>query len=273
MTRRRLFSWNVNGLRACARKGFLEWLDDARPDILGLQEVRALPEQLNEAGPAPAERLRGTPGCTPPKRKGYSGVALYSPGSAPASVVLRRPRRGPVRRARAGPIVADYGDFLFYTGYFPQWRSTTSARVPYKLEFSEAVLRHAEAQTPRGPHHRHLRRRQHRPRGDRPRQPEVATRKNTGFLPEERAWVTRLARPRLHRRLPPQRHPERDRRTTPGWTNRPGVRERNVGWRIDYFFIVVRGPRAAKVVERTPSTPTSSAADHCPIALELDLSS
>jgi exodeoxyribonuclease-3 len=76
MTRRRLFSWNVNGIRACARKGFLDWLNKARPDILGLQEVQGLPEQLNEEG---LRQPRAGRGCITirPKSKGYSGVALY----------------------------------------------------------------------------------------------------------------------------------------------------------------------------------------------------
>ena len=71
----RLFSWNVNGIRACGRKGFLDWLEAAKPDILGLQETRALPEQLEEP-------LRNPDGYQvhfhPAEKKGYSGVGLYS---------------------------------------------------------------------------------------------------------------------------------------------------------------------------------------------------
>jgi len=71
----RLMSWNVNGLRACGRKGFAGWLAEARPDVLGLQEVRALPAQLSS-------ELRGPAGYQahffPAERKGYSGVALFS---------------------------------------------------------------------------------------------------------------------------------------------------------------------------------------------------
>ena len=140
----RLFSWNVNGLRACGRKGFLDWLHEARPDVLGLQEVRALPEQLDEP-------LREPEGYAahffPAERKGYSGVGLFT-SVEPESVTL-----GGLDEERFDSegrlIIADYGDFLFYTGYFPNGGHDLK-RVPYKLDFSEAVLQHAEAQRKQG---------------------------------------------------------------------------------------------------------------------------
>jgi hypothetical protein len=135
----RLFSWNVNGIRACWRKGFLDWLAEARPDVLGLQETRALPEQLESD-------LLHPDGYQvhyhPAERKGYSGVALYT-RSEPESVVLGGLDE-PAFDDEGRLIIADYGDFLFYTGYFPNGGNDLS-RVPYKLEFSEAVLQHAES--------------------------------------------------------------------------------------------------------------------------------
>jgi exodeoxyribonuclease-3 len=255
----RLFSWNVNGLRACARKGFLEWLAAARPDILGLQETRALPEQLDAAvlNPDGYHTL-----LHPAERKGYSGVGLYS-RTAPASVSLGA--LGEDRFNSEGRlIVADFGDFLFYTGYFPNGGHDLS-RVPYKLDFSEAVLQHAEKQRAEG-----------RPVvicGDvntaheeidlaNPR----SNRKNTGFLPEERAWVTRLLD---HGYIDVFRHLHPD---EPGhytwWSNRPGVRERNVGWRIDYFFV---SPDLMDRVVDAKIHPQVMGSDHCPIELVLRL--
>ena len=71
----KLYSWNVNGIRAAQKKGFLDWLHKTQPDILGLQETKASPDQLDEA-------LRTPPGYhtywASAGRKGYSGVALYS---------------------------------------------------------------------------------------------------------------------------------------------------------------------------------------------------
>ena len=135
-------TWNVNGIRACGRKGFLDWLGDAKPDVLGLQETRALPEQL-EADLLQPDGYQVH--FNPAERKGYSGVALYS-RLEPESIILRgldEPRFDDEGRL----IIADYGDFLFYTGYFPNGGNDLS-RVPFKLEFSEAVLQHAEAQRP-----------------------------------------------------------------------------------------------------------------------------
>jgi exodeoxyribonuclease-3 len=253
----RLFSWNVNGIRACGRKGFVDWLKKARPDILGLQETRALPEQLEEG-------LRQPKGYEvhyhPAEKKGYSGVALYS-RVAPESVVL-----GGLDEERFDSegrlIIADYGDFLFYTGYFPNGGNDLS-RVPYKLEFSEAVLQHAEAQRRKG--------RSIVICGDvNTAHEEIdlanpkSNQKNTGFLPEEREWVTRLV-DHGYIDIFRKRNPELTGAYT-WWSNRKGVRERNVGWRIDYFFI--SPDLEEKVVDaRIHSDVLGS--DHCPIELEL----
>ncbi len=253
----RLFSWNVNGLRACGRKGFLDWLAEAQPDVLGLQETRALPDQLDE-------ELRDPDGYRthfhPAERKGYSGVALYT-RIAPESVVLgglEEPRFDDEGRL----IIADYGDFLFYTGYFPNGGADLS-RVPYKLEFSDAVLQHAEAQRRDG--------RSVVICGDvNTAHQEIdlanpkSNQKNTGFLPEERAWVSRFldhGYVDIFRKL----HPGEEGLYT-WWSNRPGVRERNVGWRIDYFFI---SPELESRVVSARLHPQVMGSDHCPIELEL----
>ena len=253
----RLFSWNVNGIRACGRKGFLDWLATVQPNILGLQETRALPEQLEE-------ELRQPDGYQvsfhPAERKGYSGVALYTKNE-PQSISLGgldEPRFDDEGRL----IIADYGDFLFYTGYFPNGGSDLS-RVPFKLEFSEAVLQHAEAQRKAG--------RSIVICGDLNTAHEEidlanpkSNQKNTGFLPEERAWLSRLIDHGyidIFRHL----HPGEEGRYT-WWSNRAGVRERNVGWRIDYFFI---SPDLEDRVVAARIHSDVMGSDHCPIELEL----
>ncbi len=252
-----LYSWNVNGIRACGRKGFLDWLAAAKPDVLGLQETRALPEQLEDA-------LLNPKGYSvhynPAEKKGYSGVALYS-RLDPDSVIL-----GGLNEERFNSegrlIIADYGDFLFYTGYFPNGGNDLS-RVPYKLDFSEAVLQHAEKQRKKG--------RSIVICGDvNTAHEEIdlanpkSNKKNTGFLPEERAWVSRLidhGYMDIFRKL----HPEETGRYT-WWSNRGDVRARNIGWRIDYFFI------SADLEEKVVAArihPDVMGSDHCPIELEL----
>jgi len=253
----RLISWNVNGLRACARKGFLSWLSRERPDVVALQEVRALPEQLSPD-------IRRPEGYSahwhPATRKGYSGVGLLST-EAPLSVennVLGEPRFDCEGRL----IVSDHGDFLLYSTYFPNGGHDLS-RVPFKLEFSEAVLQHAEQARAAGRSviicgdvntaHEEI---------------DLANPRsnagNTGFLPEERAWVSRVLDHGwldIFRTL----HPGEAGHYT-WWSNRRGVRERNVGWRIDYFFV---SPELADRVIAARHLTDVLGSDHCPIELVL----
>jgi len=250
-------SWNVNGLRACARKGFLSWLGETQPDILGLQEVRALPEQLDE------EVLKPEGYSTwlhPAEKKGYSGVALYS-RIQPESISIGGLEEDRFQ-SEGRLIIADYGDFLFYTGYFPNGGRDLS-RVPYKLDFSEAVLQHAEEQRKRG--------RSIIICGDvNTAHEEIdlanpkTNRKNTGFLPEERAWLSRFLD---HGYLDIFRmeHPGETGHYT-WWSNRAGARSRNIGWRIDYFFI---SPELEDKVVSIRHHPDVMGSDHCPIELEL----
>jgi len=253
----RLFSWNVNGLRACLKKGFADWLASEQPDVLGLQETRVLPEQLE---PAVLEPDGYTTWLHPAEKKGYSGTGLWSKVE-PESVVLGG--LGEERFDSEGRlIIADYGSFLFYTGYFPNGGNDLS-RVPYKLDFSEAVLQHAEAQRKQG--------RSIVICGDvNTAHEEIdlanpkSNVKNTGFLPEERAWVSRFIE---HGYVDIFRHrnPEQTGAYS-WWSNRKGVRERNVGWRIDYFFI------SDDLVDRVVDARIHAdvmGSDHCPISLEL----
>lgn len=253
----RLFSWNVNGLRACARKGFLSWLAEARPDILSLNEVRALPEQLPPEVRAP-EGYHAF--WHPAARKGYSGVGLLT-RNPPASVTPGG-LGDPAFDEEGRLIISDHGDFLLYTVYFPNGGNDLS-RVPYKLSFSEAVLQHAEKNRAEGRSiiicgdvntaHREI---------------DLANpktnQKNSGFLPEERAWVSRLldhGYVDIFREL----HPGEAGRYT-WWSNRKGVRERNIGWRIDYYLI---SPDLRGRVVAARHHPRVMGSDHCPIELEL----
>lgn len=253
----RLVTWNVNGLRACSRKGFADWLAVARPDVVALQEIRARPDQL------PPE-VASPPGYDavwhPAARPGYSGVGLLS-RATPRRVTpdaLGDPRFDDEGRL----LLSDHGPFLLYNGYHPNG-GRDLARVPFKLEFSEAVLRHAMAQRTAGRSvvlcgdfntaHREIDLANPR-----------ANRTNTGFLPEERAWLDRLLAHGfvdVFRRL----HPDEPGHYT-WWSNRPGVRERNVGWRIDYFFV---SPELLDRVVAARIHPQVMGSDHCPVELEL----
>jgi exodeoxyribonuclease-3 len=252
-----IYSWNVNGLRAAARKGFLDWLAAAAPDVVALQEVRALPEQLPEKVRSPDSYQTY---FNPAQKKGYSGVALYT-RSTPDSVVLGG--LGEEAFDSEGRlIIADYGELLLYTGYFPNGGHDLS-RVGFKLEFSEAVLQHAERQRKAGRsiiicgdiNTAHEEIDLANPRSNK---------KNTGFLPEERAWVSRLI-DHGYVDIFRKRHPGEGGLYT-WWSQRLQARERNVGWRIDYFFI---SPELESRVVDVKHHTNVMGSDHCPIELVL----
>lgn len=254
----RVVSWNVNGLRACARKGFDTWLREARADVVGLQEVRACPEEA-----AAAIRLpRGWWAYwAPAERRGYSGVAIltrHEPTAVgPTALAPRFDREGRLVEARFGRLVV-------LNGYFPKGsgRLRDNSRIPYKLAFYRAVLRRATALRRAG-------RRvlvmgdfntAHEPI-DLARPSENA--QNSGFRREERAelhrwmaggWVDTF----------------RDFEPAGGhytwWSQRLGVRERNVGWRIDY---VLASPAARRHVTRAFISADVRGSDHCPIGVDL----
>ncbi len=255
----RLVSWNVNGLRACAKKGFLAFLDAAAADIVALQEVRARPDQL-ETG------VRSPPGWHayffPAERPGYSGVAIYAkfPASK-AELTLGEARFD----AEGRFLVAHFGRLAVASVYFPKGsgRNRDNSRVPYKLDFYRAVFEKIQALRRRGPvfvvgdyntAHRTI---------DLAR--PQSNRRSSGFLPEERAeldrwldagWVDSFR----------QRHPAEPGHYT-WWRQWGGARADNVGWRIDY---VLASPGAARFVEEAFIWPAVTGSDHCPVGVDFE---
>lgn len=252
----RLYSWNVNGLRAVAKKGFLEWLEGTQPDILGLQETKCHPEQL-------PEEIRQPPGYhtywAAAERKGYSGVALYS-RIEPLSVQLGLGIPEYDREGRT--IVAEYSDFVFITAYFPNG-GRDLLRVPYKMAYKAAFLQYTERLRALGKPvifcgdintaHREI---------DlaRPKQ----NRKATGFLPEECAWMDEVVAAGYIDSFR-ARYPEQMGAYT-WWALFSAARERNVGWRLDYFFVTLDlWPR----VQEAAIHADVLGSDHCPVSLTL----
>lgn len=132
-----IYSWNVNGIRAATNKGFLTWLLNSNADIVGLQEVRAFPEQI-------APEVRNPPGYFthfhPAKRPGYSGVALYSrvePDQVDTS--LDNPAFDDEGRVQ----IAQFGKLSIANIYFPngQGKDNDNSRIPFKLAFYEKLLK------------------------------------------------------------------------------------------------------------------------------------
>jgi exodeoxyribonuclease-3 len=254
----RIISWNVNGLRAVLRKGLLAWLAGAKPDVLCLQEIRTQPGQLASRFWLPhGYQAHFDAG----ERPGYSGVATFCL-EPPLSVRIGIGR--PEFDAEGRVLVMELPGFNLYNVYFPSGQRDRG-RVEFKLRFYAALLEILDAELARG--------RQVVVCGDfntahqeidlaRPRE----NRQTSGFLPEERAWIdTYLAHGLVDvfRRLHPRE---------PGhyswWSLPTRARQRNVGWRLDYFLVsegLVPRVTAAEIL------PEVTGSDHCPVALELDL--
>jgi len=249
-----LYSWNVNGLRALHKKGFLDWLQQTQPDILCLQETKCHPDQLPEA-------LRQPEGYhsywASAVKKGYSGVAIYT-RTEPLSVQVGL---GIERFDNEGrTLVADYGRFILINAYFPSG-SSGAERIQYKLDYYAAFLDYCNQLQAAGKNIIFC--------GDvntahhpidlaRPTQ----NKKTSGFLPEERAWMDEVVAAGYVDTFR-ARHPD----TTGAyswWTVRSGARERNVGWRLDYFFVSQSfWPR----VTNAAIHPEVYGSDHCPVSL------
>ena len=224
----RIVSWNVNGLRACARKGFLRFLADSEADLVGLQEVRAFEHQLEPGVRAP-DGWHAT--FAPAERAGYSGVALYS-REPPDRVetALGEPRFDVEGRL----VIARFGRLAVASVYFPKGsgRDRDNRRVPYKLDFYAALFDRLQALRRRGPVF---------VIGDynTAREPidlarPAANTRTSGFLREERAELTRWIDAGWVDTFR-ARHPGEAGYYT-WWRQWGGARENNVGWRIDYVL-------------------------------------
>lgn len=252
-----IFSWNVNGVRAAARKGFLGWLRSTRPDVLGLQEIKAHPGQLDAElrEPAAYEAI-----WAPAERKGYSGVALFT----------RRPARhieigigDPLYDQEGRTMVADYGAFVLVNCYVPHG-SRDHSRLDFKMAYKERLLQLCAELTAAGREivligdintaHREI---------DlaRPRQNQ----NTSGFLPREREWIDRFVEAGYvdaFRAL----HPEKV--AYSWWAYWGNARARDVGWRLDYTFI---SPGLMPRVLEAHIHKDVTGSDHCPVSLTLDL--
>ena len=254
----RVVSWNVNGLRAVAKKGFFSWLPSAG-DIVGLQEVRAHLADL----PADLVSMDGWHShVVSAERKGYSGVALYS----------RRPSDGIETSlgVRAFDIegrvqIAKFGALTVVNCYFPNGNGPNrdNARIPYKLRFKRRLFRTLDAAMRAGDRIVVM--------GDFNTAPEPIDlarpdqNKNiSGFTEEER---------RVMRSLYRAGWVDSFRRFEPGpghytwWSQRFGVRERNVGWRIDHILV---SPAVVPFLRAATIHADVHGSDHCPVSVDLD---
>jgi len=256
MKETKLLCWNVNGIRAVRNKGFLDWLSGESPDILALQETKALPEQLDADLLEPAGYRTY---WNYPERKGYSGTAVFTKDE-PLRVWYDFGTSDLDLEGRV--IVAEYPGFTLFNVYFPNGKKDRE-RLDYKMAFYDVFLDYADSLKNAGKKlvicgdvntaHREI---------DLARPKENS--KVSGFLPIEREWIDKLLShgyADTFRRF----NAEPDQYTW--WDMKSRARERNVGWRIDYFFVsedLLPSVKSAFIM------PDVTGSDHCPIGIVLE---
>jgi exodeoxyribonuclease-3 len=251
----RLLSWNVNGIRAIQKKGFIDWLKNENPDILCLQETKAHPDQLDDV-------LKNVDGYSAyfssAEKKGYSGVVTYSklkPVNIQQGIGIKK------FDSEGRFIITEFDEFTLFNIYFPNGKASEE-RLQYKMEFYETFLKHCKKLLKEGKKivvcgdvntaHKEI---------DlaRPKENSVIS----GFLPQEREWIDKFLGTGF---IDTFRKFNQEPEQYTWWDMVTRARERNVGWRIDYFYISEN--LKVNLINATIHSSVMGS-DHCPIEIEL----
>lgn len=251
----KIISWNVNGLRAIYKKGFINWFLFQKPGILCVQETKAAENQL----PEELKKIKEYHSYfTEAEKKGYSGAALWTrerPEKIETKLRIKR------FDTEGRMIQADYPSFILFNVYFPNGKSSPE-RLQFKLDFYDTFLDYIDHLKSRGKKliicgdfntaHKEI---------DlaRPKENENVS----GFLLEERVWMDKLI---SHGFLDTFRLFEKGGGHYTWWDMKTRARERNVGWRIDYFFI---SKNLRKNIKSAFIQYEVMGSDHCPIGIEI----
>lgn len=252
-----LYSWNVNGFRAVLGKGFPDWFNKTSPDILCLQETKLQEQNLDPA-------IRNLPGYTSywsyAEKKGYSGVATYCKNPP---IAVRHGIGLDIFDNEGRVIETEYPFFTLLNVYFPNGQMSED-RLNYKMNFSDSVLDYADSLRKAGKRviicgdfntsHQEI-----------DLKNPKANEKFSGFLPMEREWFDKLI---SRGYIDSFRYLYPNEVCYSWWSYRFQAREKNVGWRLDYFF--VSEDLLPYVVDAFIMTEVEGS-DHCPIALLLKL--
>ena len=252
----KLISYNVNGIRSAMNKGFVEWLREENPDIIGLQEIKAHEKDIDSA----VFRDMGYElYWYPAVKKGYSGVAIFSkikPKSVTYGMNLNR------YDDEGRMIQADFDNFSFISSYFPSG-TTGEIRQGFKYGFLDDVYGYMQD----------LRRDYssiilsgdynicHRPIDI---HNPISNKNSSGYLPDERAWMDRFTDSGF---IDTFRYFNPDPHQYSWWSFRANSRTKNLGWRIDYHMATRELQNRLK---RAVILPNVKHSDHCPIVLELE---
>jgi exodeoxyribonuclease-3 len=248
----KLVSWNVNGLRACLNKGFVDFFNAADADIVCIQETKMQPGQA-EVNFAGYEQFWNSA-----EKKGYSGTAVFS-RTQPLAVSYGM---GLPEHDQEGRIITlEYDEFQLVNVYTPNSQRGLS-RLDYRLQWEDDFRTYVGQLDRRKPviicgdlnvAHQEI-----------DIKNPAANKNNAGFTPQERGKMTELLAAGLTDSF---RHLYPDRRDVYSWWSYMGnARERNVGWRIDYFLVSRQVQNRIREAEIRMEVPGS---DHCPVALDI----
>lgn len=270
----RIFSWNVNGIRAIYKKGFTEFLDEHQPDILCIQETKAHPDQLTNDQKEPAGYKSIFSSA---EKKGYSGVAIYYRSDIKLKDLHEDPSSQTdilqklfqdTKFKNEGRFNLSYiadKDFYLFNIYYPSGTSGAE-RQAYKYEFLDYVLSEIN-KLPSAVRDRliiagdynicHREIDIHHP--DRATKQELS-----GFLPEERAWFSNFLESGFTDTFRHCQGDVKDRYSW--WSYRANARAKNLGWRIDY---IATAEAMNSQLKSADILSDQQGSDHAPIMLEL----
>lgn len=255
----KLYSWNVNGIRAVEKKGFLNWLNKSDADIVCIQEIKVQDIEVLSSELRNPKEYKAI-WNTDKEKKGYSGVLVYTKLN-PKGVKIDF--KSDILSKEGRVIECDFGSFVLLNVYFPNG-GMSEERLKYKLKFYDEFLTYVKKLLRSGRDvifcgdintaHSEI---------DLARPKENAN--NTGFLKIEREWIDKVIKEgfidsfRLF-------HSEGGRYTY--WDLKTFARDRNVGWRIDYFFVsenLKKNLRDAFINNEVMGS------DHCPLGISIEI--
>jgi exodeoxyribonuclease III len=250
-----ILCWNVNGIRAAQKRGFLDWLQQMSPDILCLQETKVQPGEISPELEQPAGYYAY---WDFPERKGYSGVVTFTrerPSKVKNGLGIKR------FDIEGRVIITQYRQFTIFNVYFPNGKMSEE-RLKYKMDFYDAFLDFVDPLKARGEKlivcgdfntaHKEI---------DlaRPKENEDVS----GFLPMERAWMDKFV---AHGFIDTFRHFNKEPGYYTWWSLRTRARERNIGWRLDYFFVT---ENLSDSVTEASILSDVTGSDHCPVGIKV----
>ncbi|MCH7397757.1 exodeoxyribonuclease III [Belliella sp. DSM 107340] len=251
----KIVSYNVNGIRAALNKGFADWLKATDPDVIGIQEVKAMENQIEKSI---FEDLGYHIFWNPAVKKGYSGTAILSkvkPNHIEYGMGIQ------TYDDEGRMIRADFDDFSFISAYFPSG-TTGDIRQVFKYQFLDDVYGYSQDLIKKIPNlilsgdynicHKAID--IHNP---------ISNKNSSGFLPEERAWMDKFTENGF---IDTFRQHNQEPHNYTWWSYRAGARGKNLGWRIDYHMAA---PEIASKIKRSVILPEAYHSDHCPIMIEL----